>query len=68
MEKINQKFNEEIGKEKQGGFFDLPNIERCNHPEHEPPKHLYIPQGKWYKHICPNCGKVSVLVPPQIRF
>ena len=28
----------------------------CFHPEHNPPMHLWIPEGKNYTHICPNCG------------
>jgi hypothetical protein len=50
----------------KGGFFDLPKTEQCRHPEHRPPSHLVIPQGKGYKHVCPACGKVTVLLPPQV--
>jgi len=53
-------------KDKDGGFFDLPKHNICNHPEHKPPSHLYIPPGKGYRHICPKCGKVSHLIPPQV--
>jgi hypothetical protein len=53
---------------KNGGFFDLDEVERkCNHIEHEPPMHLYIPEGKGYKHICPGCGKSVNIIPPNIR-
>jgi hypothetical protein len=54
--------------ETKGGFFDLPKMETCNHPEHTPPKHLHIPQGKGYKHICPSCGKETIIIPPQIKY
>lgn len=54
--------------EKQGGFFDLPKDARCKDKSHEPPTHIYIPQGKGYRHICPSCGKVTDLIPPQISF
>jgi hypothetical protein len=54
---------------KKGGFFDLPKINQCRHPEHEPPKHLHIPQGKGYHHVCPGCGaKMNIIIPPQISF
>lgn len=53
---------------KRSGFFDLPKEKRCTHPEHNPPGHLYIPQGKGYRHVCPACGAEAVLIPPQIRF
>lgn len=52
--------------EKKGGFFDLPKSDVCKDPEHEPPSHICIPQGKGYRHVCPSCGKVAVLIPPQI--
>jgi hypothetical protein len=53
-------------KAKGGGFFDLPKQQTCNHPEHEAPKHLCIPQGKGYRHICPKCGRVQEIIPQQI--
>jgi len=52
--------------EKKGGFFELPKEKKCNHLNHEPPQHIYIPQGKGYRHVCPACGAESVLIPPQI--
>lgn len=55
-------------KAKGGGFFDLPSKKYCGHPEHEPPKLLHIPQGKGYRHICPQCGYSIDLIPPQISF
>lgn len=63
-----KEINEDMGKAERGGFFDLPKVEKCNHPEHEPPRHLHIPQGKGYKHVCPSCGKVSIITPQQISF
>ena len=56
-----------LEKEKSG-FFDLQNVEVCNHPEHKPPTHLYIPHGKGYRHVCPQCGHVTTIIPPQITF
>lgn len=53
-------------EKEKSGFYDLPKPQKCNHPNHEPPKHLFIPQGKGYRHVCPACGTVTNLVPPQI--
>ncbi len=60
--------SESENQEKPGGFFDLPKIQICNHKSHNPPSHLYIPPGKGYTHICPGCGKRSILIPPQVSF
>jgi len=59
--------NSLIGRN-ESGFFDLDEIPKCKHPEHEPPKFLHIPDGKGYKHVCPKCGKVTTIIPPQISF
>jgi hypothetical protein len=66
----NQSLIETIHDEQKdlGGFFDLPPKKYCNHPEHNPPKHLHIPQGKGYRHVCPRCGYHIDLIPPQISF
>ncbi len=50
----------------QGGFFNLPKVEICKNPSHQPPTHIHIPQGKGYKHVCPSCGKITNLIPAQI--
>lgn len=55
-------------KDEKGNFFDLPKAIKCNHPEHNPPSHIYIPQGKGYRHVCPGCKKAVDLIPPQITF
>lgn len=52
-------------KNKKSGFFDLPDHKRCRHPEHQPPSHMVIPPGKGYRHVCPGCGKVTVIIPQQ---
>ena len=53
----------------KGGFFDLPKqSKRCSDPSHNPPTHIHIPQGKGYRHVCPTCGNVITLIPPQISF
>jgi len=52
--------------DKKSGMFDLPKMDICNDPEHEPPSHICIPQGKGYRHVCPKCGKVAILIPTQI--
>ncbi len=33
----------------------------CSHPEHEPPMHIVLENGK-YRHTCPGCGKVKEFV------
>lgn len=38
----------------------------CIHPEHNPPMHLCIPYGKQYRHVCPACGKETVMKSQQI--
>lgn len=53
----------------KSGFFDLPEVKKnCGHRSHNPPSHIHIPQGKGYRHICPECGEVFDLVPVQISF
>lgn len=47
------------------GFFDLPTYKFCRHPQHKPPGHMVIPQGKGYRHICLSCGNVTILIPQQ---
>lgn len=49
-----------------GGFEDIPEDEKwtdkiCRSPYHDPPMHLYIPPGKRYRHVCPACGKETVI-------
>lgn len=51
---------------KKGGLFDLPKVQRCKHPSHNPPTHIHIPQGKGYRHVCPACGNSQDIVPLQI--
>jgi hypothetical protein len=55
-----------FGQKTKEGFFDLPKITVCKDPEHYPPSHMVVPQGKGYKHVCPSCKNVSVIIPPQI--
>jgi len=52
---------------KQSGFEDMVEANKlCIHPEHNPPMHLCIPYGKQYRHVCPDCGKETVMKSPQI--
>lgn len=53
-------------RKKEGGFFDLPKDKTCIDKEHNPPRHMVIPQGQGYKHVCPSCGEVQIVIPPQI--
>lgn len=38
--------------------------ERCTHKEHNPPGYIYIPQGKRFIHVCPGCGRRTVMENP----
>ncbi len=73
LKKMTKRASEELEYDKlhanekeKGGFFDLPKIETCNNPSHNPPTHLCIPPGKGYKHICPGCGYTITLISPQV--
>lgn len=33
-------------------------VNPCQHPEHDPPKYVVIPEGKMMRHTCPECGSV----------
>jgi len=45
----------------KSGFEMLKDEAFCLDINHSPPTHLWIPQGKQYRHICPTCGKEQVL-------
>lgn len=50
----------------KSGFFDLEKeLKTCKSPNHDLPKHLVIPQGKGYQHVCPACGNIQIIVPTQ---
>lgn len=50
---------------KKSGFFPL-NIQKgCQDRAHNPPGYMVIPQGQGYRHVCPSCGKVQIVIPPQ---
>lgn len=54
---------------KQSGFEDDDEIvEVCRDSSHNPPMHLYIPEGKKYRHVCPGCGKELIIRGNQITF
>ena len=67
LKTMNDKNND---NEKQSGFepYDGPEINICRHPSHTPPMHLYIPVGQQYRHICPGCGRETVLRPLVVSF
>ena len=48
-------------KRKKTGFYDIIDTKNhlCNSPFHNPPKHIYIPIGKGYRHECPVCGSIT---------
>jgi len=58
----------EQAEKKESGFFDLPKMytDACRHREHNPPGHMVIPRGQGYRHVCPGCGAVRILMPHQI--
>lgn len=41
--------------------------DKCTHPEHEPPSHLYVPAGEKYVHKCPACGNERILIGVEMR-
>jgi hypothetical protein len=54
--------------DKESGFFDLKAERHCESPAHNAPKLLHIPQGKGYRHVCPQCGHVQEIIPMQVSF
>jgi predicted RNA-binding Zn-ribbon protein involved in translation (DUF1610 family) len=52
-------------KEKRKSGFEDENIWWtgliCRHRQHDPPMHIAITSGKIYRHICPGCGRETVL-------
>lgn len=68
MSVLNRLIEDENNKPKKGGFFPLPKSKQCKDPSHSPPSHICIPQGQGYRHVCPSCGNVIELIPPQISF
>lgn len=54
-------------QEEESHFEDIEDVITCNHPGHNPPTHLHIPQGKRYIHICPACKQKTILQPLRIR-
>lgn len=41
---------------------------RCRDVHHQPPMHLYIPPGEKHVHICPSCGKRTVMMGSNITY
>lgn len=53
--------------DRQSGFFKLPERQKpCLDMAHNPPSHLYIPPGHGYRHICPSCGRMAILISPDV--
>lgn len=53
-------------KDEKSHFEDDPLNQFCMDKSHNPPSHLYIPQGKRYVHVCPACGTRMVIRPINI--
>lgn len=51
----------DIATKEKSHFEDIPKQEICKDLSHNLPSHMVIPYGKQYVHICPTCGKRSVL-------
>lgn len=47
---------------------DIPTQGPCTSPYHRPPMHLWIPPGKTYEHVCPVCGRKTVLSGGFVHF
>lgn len=52
-------------KEQKSGYFELPQHMTCRDPQHEPPTHILIPNGMGYRHVCPQCGRETILTPSE---
>ena len=49
-----------MNQDKNGSrFIDVDKIKVCSSPFHNPPAYIVIPDGKIYKHVCPDCGQVQ---------
>lgn len=55
-------------QDKESGFFPFPKDTQCMDLEHTPPTHIFIPPGQGYGHVCPTCGKATLIIPTQIKF
>lgn len=64
----NKSQNEKLNEKERSHFENIQKEITCKDPDHKPPMHLHIPNGKRYIHICPACGQRSVLEPPQISW
>lgn len=40
----------------------------CLHREHQPPMHICLRQGQKLVHVCPGCGKRTVLKGPPVIY
>lgn len=41
--------------------------DKCMDMSHNPPTHLYIPNGASYRHRCPSCGNEQIIRAHDIR-
>ncbi len=44
----------------------LKEYKYCTHPEHFPPKLIYLPPGT-HVYQCPACGKTQTIIVPEVR-
>jgi hypothetical protein len=46
----------------KSGFEDDPRVQDfCTSVSHTPPTHMVIPNGKRYRHVCPDCGHTQYI-------
>ena len=57
-----------MNQDKNGSrFIDMDKVKVCSSPFHYPPSYIVIPEGKIYKHVCPDCGQVQYIHGIEIR-
>ncbi len=54
-----------ISDKTESSFFPLKTEKRCTNRGHNIPSHMVIPQGQGYRHVCPGCGEVQIVIPQQ---
>ena len=58
----------DVLEKKESGFEPLDEGVTCTHFEHNPPMHLYVPPDQQYRHVCPGCGKQTVIRGSNVKF
>lgn len=68
MNKLDEYLTNNPDGSRKSGYVDIPNskIYGCTDINHNPPSHIYVPQGEMYIHYCPSCGHKSVIYPTVV--